>query len=173
LALLELPEATLADILRLFDEPDFRRRAAGRVANAQVRRFWLREFEGYPARFRAEAVAPLQNKVGAFLADPRLAAILTESRSGFDLRRLMDEGRILLVNLAKGRLGEDAAPSSEPSSSRGRASRPFPAPTSPRPSGGPSSSTSTSSRASRRSRSRPCSPSYGSTAWASCSRTST
>ncbi len=109
LTLMDQPEATLADVLRLLDDAEFRKRAAGRVSNAQVRRFWLREYEGYPAHFRAEAVSPVQNKVGAFLANPTLHAILTQPKSSFDLRRLMDEGKILLVNLAKGRIGEDAA----------------------------------------------------------------
>lgn len=109
LALLDQPEATLADILRLLDDGRFRDSAAARVANAQVRRFWLREYEGYPARFRAEVIAPIQNKVGAFLANPVLNSILTQPRSAFDLRRVMDEGKILLVNLAKGKIGEDAA----------------------------------------------------------------
>jgi Type IV secretion-system coupling protein DNA-binding domain len=109
LALLDQPQATLVDILRLMDEPGFRRIAASRVHNAQVRRFWLREYESYPARFRAEAIAPIQNKVGAFLADPVLNAILTQPKSAFDLRSIMDEGRILLVNLAKGKIGEDSA----------------------------------------------------------------
>lgn len=109
LALLDQPEATLADILRMMDEPGFRRIAASRVRNAQVRSFWLREYESYPARFRAEAIAPIQNKVGAFLADPVLNAILAQPKSAFDLRRLMDEGKILLVNLAKGKIGEDSA----------------------------------------------------------------
>jgi hypothetical protein len=109
LALLDQPQATLADILRLMDEPGFRRIAASRVRNAQVRHFWLREYESYPVRFRAEAIAPIQNKVGAFLADPVLNAILTQPKSAFDLRGLMDEGRILLVNLAKGKIGEDSA----------------------------------------------------------------
>jgi len=109
LALLDQPQATLADILRLMDEPGFRRIAASRVRNAQVRNFWLREYESYPARFRAEAIAPIQNKVGAFLADPVLNAILTQPKSAFDLRQIMDEGKILLVNLAKGKIGEDSA----------------------------------------------------------------
>ncbi len=109
LLLLEQPVATLADILRLLQEPEFRRSAAARVRNAQVRQFWLREFEGYPGNFRAEAIAPIQNKVGAFLADPILNAILTQPRSAFDPRRVMDEGRILLVNLSKGKIGEDSA----------------------------------------------------------------
>lgn len=109
LALLDQPVATMADTLGLMDEPVFRRIAASRVRNAQVRRFWLREFESYPARFRSEAIAPIQNKVGAFLADPVLNAILTQPQSAFDLRRIMDEGKILLVNLAKGKIGEDSA----------------------------------------------------------------
>jgi energy-coupling factor transporter ATP-binding protein EcfA2 len=109
LALLDQPQATLADILRLMDEPGFRRIAASRVRNAQVRHFWLREYESYPVRFRAEAIAPIQNKVGAFLADPVLNAILTQPKSAFDLRGLMDEGKILLVNLTKGKIGEDSA----------------------------------------------------------------
>lgn len=107
LALLDQPQATLADVLRLFDDRDFRRNAAGRVANPQVRNFWLREYEGYTARFRVEAIAPIQNKVGAFLANPISQRILTRERSSFDLRQVMDEGKLLLVNLAKGKTGED------------------------------------------------------------------
>ena len=109
LALLDQPDATLAGILRLMDDPVFRRIAASRVRNGQVRNFWLREYEGYPARFRAEAIAPIQNKVGAFLADPTLNAIVTQPRSAFDLRRVVDDSRILLVSLAKGKICEDVA----------------------------------------------------------------
>ncbi len=109
LALMDQPQATLADILWLLDDKDFRRRACDRVRNAQVRDFWLREYEGYPVRFRAESIAPVQNKVGAFLANPVLRNILTQPRSSFDPRRVMDEGRVLLVNLSKGKLGEDPA----------------------------------------------------------------
>ena len=109
LALLDQPQATLADILRLLDDRNFRRTVADRVANAQVRNFWLREYEGYPAYFRAETIAPIQNKVGAFLANPVLNEIVTQPRSAFDMRRVIDEGKILLVNLAKGKLGEDTA----------------------------------------------------------------
>ena len=109
LALFDQPEATLADVLRLLDDRAFRQVAAGRVANAQVRDFWLREYESYPRNFRAEAVAPIQNKIGAFLANPVLHGIVTQPRSAFDLRQVMDGGKILLVNLAKGKIGEDAA----------------------------------------------------------------
>jgi len=109
IALLEQPQATLADVLRLFDDAAFRKTVADRVANAQVRRFWLKEYESYPARLRADSIAPIQNKIGAFLADSRLNHILTQPKSAFDLRKAMDQGQILLVNLAKGKIGEDTA----------------------------------------------------------------
>src|SRR5215471_6082656 len=109
LALLDQPEATLADVLRLLDDLTFRREVSSRVYNTQVRDFWLREYENYPLRLRAEAIAPIQNKVGAFLTDPLLNRILTQKRSDFDLRHVMDKGKILLVNLAKGKIGADAS----------------------------------------------------------------
>jgi Type IV secretory pathway, VirD4 components len=108
-ALLEQPQATLADVLRLFDDAAYRKTVTDRVANTQVRRFWLKEYESYPARLRADSIAPIQNKIGAFLADTRLNHILTQTKSAFDLRKAMDEGNILLVNLAKGKVGEDTA----------------------------------------------------------------
>lgn len=107
LTLLEQPSATLADIPRLLDDNAFRKQAVQRVSNEQVRNFWLKEYSSYPARFRAEAVAPLQNKVGAFLANPLIFQIVTQERSAFRLRKVMDEGKILLVNLAKGKIGAD------------------------------------------------------------------
>ncbi len=109
LALLDQPQATLADILRLLDDQAFRKEAIAQIKNAQVREFWAKEYANYPTRFRMEAIAPIQNKVGAFLANPILNKILTQTKSAFYLRRVMDEGKILLVNLAKGKIGEDTA----------------------------------------------------------------
>lgn len=109
LVLFDQPQATLADIARLLDDRDFRRNCAGRAHNPHVRNFWLREYESYPVRLRAEAIAPLQNKVGAFMANPYLYPILTQPTSAFDLRKIMDGGKVLLVNLAKGKIGEDTA----------------------------------------------------------------
>ena len=109
LALLDQPEATLADVPRLLTDPTFRKAAALKITNRQVYDFWFKEFEKYPAYFRAEAIAPIQNKVGAFLANPLLNRILTQPKSSFDLRDVMDSGKILLVNLAKGKIGEDTA----------------------------------------------------------------
>jgi type IV secretory pathway TraG/TraD family ATPase VirD4 len=109
LLLLDQPEATLADVLRLFDDEAFRKTALKSVRNEQVKRFWSHEYEGYSSRFRSEVIAPVQNKVGAFLSDPVLCRILTRPKSSFNLRQIMDEGKIFLVNLSKGRLGEDSS----------------------------------------------------------------
>lgn len=109
LALMDHPGATLPDILRLIDDKAFRRRIAEQTTNEHVRTFWLREYEGYSWKFRAVIVAPIQNKVGAFLSDPILSRIVTQTKSAFDLRQVMDAGKILLVNLAKGKIGEDSA----------------------------------------------------------------
>jgi hypothetical protein len=107
LALLDRPNSTLADMPRLFDDKVFRRAAMFSCRNEHVRYFWLVEYEKYPARLKAEAIAPIQNKVGAFLANPILRRILTEPTNDLRMRSIMDEGRILLVNLAKGKIGED------------------------------------------------------------------
>lgn len=109
LALFDQPQATLADILKMLTDRNFRKTAANAITNTQVREFWLNEFEHYPARFQVEAIAPIQNKVGAFLSDPLLNRILTQKRSTFKLRQVMDEGKILLINLSKGQLGEDTS----------------------------------------------------------------
>lgn len=108
-ALLECPGATLGDVLRLLEDKHYRKDLTALITNAQVKRFWLYEYEAYPARLRAEAIAPIQNKVGAFLTDPILNRILTVKKSSFRLRQIMDEGKVLLVNLAKGKIGEDTA----------------------------------------------------------------
>lgn len=109
LALLDYPAATLADILRLLNDRQFRAEVLSHVENPHVRDFWLRDYERWPPRLRLEAIVPIQTKVGAFLADPRLARILTEPKETLRIRRLMDEGRVLLVNLSRGQLGEDSA----------------------------------------------------------------
>jgi hypothetical protein len=108
LTLLDQPEGTLGDILRLFDDAEFRARAVGRVANPHVRTFWLREYERLSPAMKGEVTASMRNKVGAFLVDPHLSRMLT-SRKTIHLRQVMDEGKVLLVNLSRGRLGEGPA----------------------------------------------------------------
>lgn len=108
-ALLEQDDSTLLDILRLYANDGYRRTVVRGIRNPVVRRFWTNEFEQYPYRLRAEAVAPIQNKLGALLADPTLSRVLVAPASDIRFRSLMDKGRVLLVNLSKGQLGEDAS----------------------------------------------------------------
>lgn len=109
LALLSHEGSTLADVLRLLEDGQFRKRVVAGVLNPQLKNFWLYEYDCYPARFRLEAIAPIQNKVGAFLTNPVLNRLVTSEGEQVRLRRVMDEGKILLVNLAKGRIGDDAS----------------------------------------------------------------
>ncbi len=109
LALLDQPSASLGDILRVLVDSRFRRHIVSGIQNPHVRSFWLEEYEGYPARFRAEAIAPIQNKVGAFVTNPIVHRIVGRTKDSFDIRRVMDEGKILIADLAKGKIGEDAA----------------------------------------------------------------
>jgi Helicase HerA, central domain/TraM recognition site of TraD and TraG len=108
-ALIETPDATLSDILRLVSDKSYRIDVARSLSNEPVRDFWLEEFPNYSLRYRADSIAPIQNKVGAFLADPTLRRILTAPQKDLHLRDIMDRGGVLIVNLAKGKLGEDSA----------------------------------------------------------------
>lgn len=108
-ALIEYGEATLPDILRMLADTSFRRTVLRKVENVQVASFWEDEFPHYNPRYRQEMIAPIQNKVGAFLDDPRLYRIFTQPPVDLRFRQIMDTGKILVVNLAKGRLGDDSA----------------------------------------------------------------
>lgn len=108
-ALFEYGEATLPDVLRMLSDKEFRSEVLKRVENPQVREFWLTEFPNYNPRYRQESISPIQNKIGAFLADPKLHRILTNPKEDIRIRRAMDSGKILLVNLSRGDLGEDSA----------------------------------------------------------------
>ncbi len=109
LALLELPGTSLLSLQRLLSDTPYRKTLTARIADPVVRAFWQDEFAHWKPQFRAEAVAPIQNKVGQFLSQPILRAIIGQSRSTLDLRRVMDEGRILIVNLSKGKIGDDSS----------------------------------------------------------------
>lgn len=109
LSLLDYPNANLSDILKVLTDGDFRKKVITHISNEQIKKFWADEFNKYPERLRAEAIAPIQNKVGAFLSHPLLQRILTNPEKPLNLRRTMDENKILLVNLAKGAIGEDTA----------------------------------------------------------------
>lgn len=109
MALLEQPSATLHDVLRIIADTKFRKSIAATLKNETVRTFLQKEFDRFTFGYRADGIAPIQNKVGAFLADPLLNRILTAPKQDLHIRRIMDEGQVLLVNLAKGRIGEDSS----------------------------------------------------------------
>jgi type IV secretory pathway TraG/TraD family ATPase VirD4 len=109
MALLEQPSATLHDVLRIITDTKFRKSIAASLKNETVRNFLQKEFDRFTFGYRADGIAPIQNKVGAFLADPLLNRILTAPKQDLHIRRIMDEGQVLLVNLAKGRIGEDSS----------------------------------------------------------------
>lgn len=109
LSLLDYPDSTFSDILKLLSSKNFRAQVIPYIESPQVKEFWRSEYDRYSERFRIEAIAPIQNKVGAFLSHPLLRRILTKPEKPLSLRTVMDEGKILLVNLAKGSIGEDTA----------------------------------------------------------------
>ena len=105
-ALLANPGSTLLCVPRLFTDDRYRARILANVHDPVLHAFWRNEWDTYDARFRTEATAPILNKLGKVLADNRLRNIVAQPKSTIDLRRIMDEGRILIVNLAKGPIGE-------------------------------------------------------------------
>jgi hypothetical protein len=107
-ALVEAGGAHLPDIQRMLTEAPFRNSVLTRVKNETIRQFWLSEFPGYNPRYRSESLAPIQNKLGQLLSDPRLYRLFTAPEP-LRFRRIMDERKILIVNLSKGQLGEDTA----------------------------------------------------------------
>ena len=109
MALLEQPDAILHEVLRIFSDKEFRRSVGKSLRNETVRTFLLKEFDQFSFGYRADGTAPIQNKVGAFLADPLLNRILTAPEKDLRIRQIMDKGQVLLVNLAKGRIGEDSS----------------------------------------------------------------
>lgn len=108
-ALLECQNVTLLGVQRMLVEETYRRWVVKQVKDPLVCSFWTEEFEDYDPRFRREAVAPIQNKVGQLLMAAPVRNILGQVRSRFDPRFMMDNRRILIANLSKGLLGEDKA----------------------------------------------------------------
>jgi hypothetical protein len=109
LALLDYPNATMLDITRMLTERKFRDDVISHVTDPVVKTFWVTEFASWNDKFAAEAVAPVLNKVGAFVANPMIRNIVGQTKSTFNIRKQMDEGKILIVNLSRGLVGEDNA----------------------------------------------------------------
>jgi hypothetical protein len=109
LALLDYPDSTMLDITRILTDEAFRKDVISYVADPVVKNFWTVEFASWNGRFATEAVAPVLNKVGAFTANPIVRNIIGQPKSSFNIREIMDQRKILIVNLSRGLIGEDNA----------------------------------------------------------------
>jgi hypothetical protein len=109
LALLDRPQTTMLDISRMLTDKDFRKETLEYCKDVTVLQFWKQEFGSWGDKQVTESVAPILNKVGAFTANPIIRNIIGQPKSSFDVRKIMDEGKILVVNLSKGLIGEDNA----------------------------------------------------------------
>ncbi|MDD5295121.1 MAG: TraM recognition domain-containing protein, partial [Patescibacteria group bacterium] len=107
LAILDYPGSTLLGVTRMLSDKVFRRKVIAKIQDPVVKAFWVNEFAGYADKFAAEAVSPIQNKVGQFLSSSLIRNIVGQVKSSIDMREIMDEGKILIMNLSKGRIGED------------------------------------------------------------------
>jgi len=109
LALLDRPTTTMLDITRMLTDKKFRKETLSYSQDTVVLQFWNIEFASWTEKFQAEAIAPVLNKVGAFTANPIIRNIIGQPKSTFNIREIMDDGKILIVNLSKGLIGEDNA----------------------------------------------------------------
>src|SRR3989344_2928246 len=109
LALLEYPEATLLGINRMLSNKDYRDKVVANLKDPIVRSFWVDEFAKYTDRYMQEATPAIQNKIGQFISNNLIRNIIGQVRSAIDVRKIMDEGKILIVNLSRGKIGEDAS----------------------------------------------------------------
>ncbi len=109
LALLEYPGATLLAVNRMYTDKEFRLKVVDNVTDISVKSFWVDEYAKYTDKYAAEATPAIQNKIGQFAGNPLIRNIIGQPKSSFDLRKVMDEKKILIVNLSKGRVGEGNA----------------------------------------------------------------
>lgn len=107
LALLDTPGETLLGVNRMYADKDYRKKIVNNIKDPSVRSFWVDEYAKYSEKFAQEATASIQNKIGQFTANPLIRNLMGQQKSSFDFRKIMDEKKILLVNLSKGKLGPD------------------------------------------------------------------
>lgn len=107
LALLDSPGNTMLGITRMYVDKKYRKRIVDNIKDPMVRAFWVEEFANYNEKYRTEAIAPIQNKVGQFLSSSIIRNIVGQPKSTLDLRQIMDDRKILLLDLSKGKVGED------------------------------------------------------------------
>jgi hypothetical protein len=109
LTLLEIPNSTLADALPLLADPKFRTKNLVHVKDPVLQNFWVREFDKMTDKLRVEAIAPIQNKIGQFVSSKMIRNIIGQPKSTINLEEIMNSGKILILNLSQGKLGEDNA----------------------------------------------------------------
>jgi hypothetical protein len=109
LALIEYPDTTLLSVNRMLADKQYRNQVVDYIKDPAVKAFWTEEFAGYTERFAAEALPAIQNKVGQFTGNPLIRNIIGQPHSSFDIRKMMDEKKILIMNLSKGLIGETNA----------------------------------------------------------------
>lgn len=109
LALLDTPDSTLLGIVRMLTDKNFRKKIVDNIQDPVVKKFWTTEFASYNEKFATEAIAPILNKVGQFVANSLIRNVVGQPKSSFNIRKVMDEKKILLINLSTGRLGETNA----------------------------------------------------------------
>lgn len=109
LVLIEYPDTTLLSVNRLFSDKEFRNRVVDHCQDPAVKSFWVDEFANYTDRFAAEALPAIQNKIGQFTGNPLIRNIIGQPHSSFDFRDLMDQKKIVIMNLSKGLIGETNA----------------------------------------------------------------
>lgn len=107
LALIDYPGSTLLGVTRILVDKQYRRKVVAKITDPVVKTFWIDEYDNYNERFRNEAIAPIQNKVGQFLSSVIIRNIVGQPKSTIDMREIMDNKKILIMNLSKGRVGED------------------------------------------------------------------
>ena len=107
LALLEYPGSTLLGVTRMLVDKNYLKRIVEKITDPVVRSFWVDEFPKWNERVLQEVISPIQNKVGQFLSSSLIRNIVGQTRSAFDVREVMDNQKILIMNLSKGRIGED------------------------------------------------------------------
>ncbi|MFZ1735787.1 MAG: type IV secretion system DNA-binding domain-containing protein [Candidatus Moraniibacteriota bacterium] len=107
LALLEYPGSTLLGVMRILVDKEYRKRVVDKVTDPVVKSFWVDEYTKWNDRVLQEVIAPIQNKVGQFLSSSLIRNIVGQTVSSFDVRDIMDNRKILIMNLSKGRIGED------------------------------------------------------------------
>jgi hypothetical protein len=107
LALLEFPNSTLLDVMKMLTDKEFREKTTRALEDPMIKNFWVNEFGKYTDRYASEAVASIQNKIGQFIANPLIRNIIGQPTSSMNMREIMDGEKIFIANLSHGRIGED------------------------------------------------------------------